>query len=917
MFDSHTADAGAQRPAASPNDSRTAATRNHNGHAPSSNGSRASEQGRPSQPTASRNGHVSGSDKAEGDPYLHGPYFPREPLAADHRAHLEECGLSTEAIAARGYWTCDDRAHLKHLGFPANLGRSLMIPLLNYRGEASGHTARPDIPHTPRTGKPRKYLQPMGAAQVLDVAPLTREHIDDPARPLIITEGAKKADAAASHGLCAININGVDGSRGRNAKGGVTALADWQSIALKGSRAPGRAVEGREVIVAFDSDVSSENPHVERALRKLCALLQALGARVKVAYLEPGPNGEKTGLDDFFARGGTVEELRALARDLEPPEESRRKQKEKKSAQVLEELHQDGRPVVEVNDRQLAHILDDLSGALAAFNAGAPQLFHGAAGLVKIERERDGAPVLNLVTSEGLQVLVGRAAWFKATTEQGGVRHTKPPKDLCANYLASRADWRGVPAIDGIATAPFFDARGVLCATPGFHAEARTWLALPSGFALPDTTPTPANVEAAKRLLLGELLGEVAFANQASRAGALALMLLPFVRRLIPEPTPLHLFDAPTQASGKTYAATICLEPFGEVIPTTEKKDAEENRKALSSTLASGAAVILIDNVRGTLGDSTLAAALTTNKFRGRLIGTGQDIIFDCSRVVWAATSNNAQLDADAASRAIVIQLDTDSENPEAREFKGDPLALIRRGRGAVIGAIVTLVRAWQEAGAPNQKKKCRTRFKMWERVLGGILDVAHVPGFLDNHSEAREAASPQAAAWREFTAAWHKAHGSDYVTAKQVLAIALECEELAALIGSKQEAQAKTFGEMLRDQRGKIFGALKIARAEQRSKAGMRWRVVPMDVPPKPAQPEAEGEADAAEEPSKGVAGVTGVTPAGERGESDFPEHYSNNLQCSGKSIIPEEPDRVTPVTPATPFEEEEAAETPEEGVL
>ncbi len=903
----HNADAVAH-----PNGTHTAATPNHNGHAPISN---ASEQARASQPNASRNGHVSASDKAASEGY---PFdtegFTRTPLADDHRAQLEEeSALSPEAIAARGYWTCDDKATLKALGFPANLGRCLMIPLFNWRGDYVGDTARPDIPHTPRTGKPRKYLQPMGAAQVLDVAPLTRGHIDDPSRPLIVTEGAKKADAAASRGLCAININGVDGSRGRNAKGGVTALADWQSIALKGSRAPGRAVEGREVIVAFDSDVSSENPHVERALRKLCALLQPLGARVKVAYLEPGPNGEKTGLDDFFARGGTVEELRALARDLEPPEESRRKQKEKKSAQVLEELHRDGRPVIEVNDRQLTHKLDDLSAAIESSNAGAPYLFHGAAGLVKIELDRDGAPVLSIVSREALQVLAGRAAWWKSTTEQGGIQHVPPPRDLCANYLSVRDLWRGCPPIDGIATAPFFDASGVLCAVPGFHAEARTWLALPPGFALPDTTATPANVEAAKSLLLGELLGEVAFADESSRANALALMVLPFVRRMISEQTPLHLFDAPTQSSGKTYAASVCLAPFSEVVPTTEKKDAEENRKALFAECASGAATIFIDNVKGSLGDPTIAAAITTGKLSGRLIGTGEKITID-TRAVWVATSNNAQLDADAASRSIFIRLDTQQENPEAREFTRDPLATIRRERPAVIGAIVTLVRAWQKAGAPNQKKKCRTRFKKWEQVLGGILDVAQVPGFLDNHSEAREAGDPEAATWREFTAAWYQAHGAEYVTSKQVLPVALKCDELAALIGDKTETQARRFGEMMGTKRDKIFGAFKITRGTGRSKQGVRWRLMLVGTPP---EPEPEREADSDAEASEGANGANGDSPPSPTRATPFPEHSNNNVPVSEKTAQPRRArEHSTDSTVSTP-DTEEGVETPLEGVL
>jgi hypothetical protein len=65
------------------------------------------------------------------------------------------------------------------------------------------------------------------------------------------------------------------------------------------------------------------------AMRRLEALLKSLGAKVKVIYLPDGPKGEKTGLDDFFARGGT-RAASSLARDLEPVEESNRKRREGK-----------------------------------------------------------------------------------------------------------------------------------------------------------------------------------------------------------------------------------------------------------------------------------------------------------------------------------------------------------------------------------------------------------------------------------------------------------------------------------------------------------------------------------------------------------------------------------------------------------
>jgi hypothetical protein len=120
---------------------------------------------------------------------------------------------------------------------------------------------------------------------------------------LFITEGARKADAAAARGLCCIALLGVWNWRGTNAKGGTTVLADWERVALN----------GRTVYIVFDSDVTTK-PEVRDALVRLKAFLESRKATVEVVYLPAGDGGTKTGLDDYLAAGHTVDELLALAR---------------------------------------------------------------------------------------------------------------------------------------------------------------------------------------------------------------------------------------------------------------------------------------------------------------------------------------------------------------------------------------------------------------------------------------------------------------------------------------------------------------------------------------------------------------------------------------------------------------------------
>jgi hypothetical protein len=176
----------------------------------------------------------------------------------------------------------------------------LHIPAHDVYGNVCPGQIRPEIPRIDgRKQKAIKYETPAGARLVVDVPPMARPYINNPAVDLYIVEGNRKALSGLSNGLqCVISIAGVDGWRGKGENNGATALPCWESIALN----------GRKVYIAFDSDVTRKDT-VARALARLRQFLESRGAQVFIIYLPDGPKGEKTGLDDFFVRGGTVDRL--------------------------------------------------------------------------------------------------------------------------------------------------------------------------------------------------------------------------------------------------------------------------------------------------------------------------------------------------------------------------------------------------------------------------------------------------------------------------------------------------------------------------------------------------------------------------------------------------------------------------------
>ncbi|MDP9359612.1 MAG: DUF3854 domain-containing protein [Chloroflexota bacterium] len=230
-------------------------------------------------------------------------------LLPQHAALIKASGIAAAVAEARGYRSVTTKAEAGRLGF-ADYQRNvpaLLVPIRGVTGEIATYQLRSDSPRI-RDGKPLKYETPANSRMVIDVPPGALNELGDPARPLLVTEGARKADAAVSAGVCCIALLGVWNWRGRNEQGGVTALADWDSVAVK----------GRTVCLAFDSDAMTKHA-VHAAATRLWDFLAHRGASMRMIYLPHGPGGKKWGLDDYLADGHSAADLFALASDVLRP----------------------------------------------------------------------------------------------------------------------------------------------------------------------------------------------------------------------------------------------------------------------------------------------------------------------------------------------------------------------------------------------------------------------------------------------------------------------------------------------------------------------------------------------------------------------------------------------------------------------
>lgn len=241
-------------------------------------------------------------------------------ISAAHEFELMvESGITPKIAEARGYRTLTgtgaDRDFLESLGYkPAIHARdetypALLIPMRGMDGEIRNHQIKPATPRTKLkedgSRVPIKYETPPGTSNVVDVPAATAELLRaEPERSLWITEGMKKTDCLVSQGMAAVGLLGVFSWRHKH---GV--LGDWEEIPIK----------GRPAVVCFDSDASG-NRNVQLAMSRLGAWLKTRGATTVHYLVVPGTVGDTPvkGVDDYFAAGGTLEDLTAAATTTPP-----------------------------------------------------------------------------------------------------------------------------------------------------------------------------------------------------------------------------------------------------------------------------------------------------------------------------------------------------------------------------------------------------------------------------------------------------------------------------------------------------------------------------------------------------------------------------------------------------------------------
>jgi hypothetical protein len=149
-------------------------------------------------------------------------------------------------------------------------------------------------------------------------------------------------------------------------------------------------------------------------------------------------------------------------------------------------------------------------------------------------------------------------------------------------------------------------------------------------------------------------------------------------------------------------ARVICAIAYGtHPRAMTAGGTSEELDKRIVAALLGAEPVVFLDNVNGTaLRSDALASAITERPAYVRPLGRSITVPLNPTAFI-VVTGNGLVLSEDLARRFLTVELDAGVGDPEARDFKGDPLREALERRGKLLRDVLTIWR-WGRLAAPD-----------------------------------------------------------------------------------------------------------------------------------------------------------------------------------------------------------------------
>ena len=573
-----------------------------------------------------------------------------------------------------------------------------------------------------------------GIKPVIYHLPRVKEAIDK-GETIFLPEGEKDADNLISHLGLVATTSPMGAGKWRQ---GYAQL-------LRGAK---------EVVVIADNDSPGQ-----RHAQAIAASLSAVQVPIKLLKM---PAADIKDISDWISAGLTADQLKEIIGSLPP-------YKPPPAPVDTSDL-----PVIITTGRFLKDKTRDTIAAVEKANQP-PRLFERSGSIARIAHDEDGVPFVEVVTENACRGFLERAASYVSVDNEGSeIPVPAPPLNIVRDFM-SLPNWdfmglsyRKLPGLLSVTEVPILRSDGSILTKPGYDQASRLYYEPAAGLTMPAVPNKPNEEELhAAAAFIQEPLNDFPFDTEASKTNALALLLTPVCRPMIDGLAPLCLLDKPQPGTGASLLADVIavIGTGRQATMMAPPRSDEECEKRIGGFLLSGQSILIIDNVEGYLYFASLAMLLTDPTFQTRILGQTK-IVHLPNRGTYIVTGNNIKLGGDMARRCYLSRMDAHEARPWMRDtgsFKYTHLIQwVKENRGQLLGAILTMARAWVEAGRPTPKGLPTIGgFEEWANTIGGILVHAGFTDFLGNLDFMYQQADVETPQWEEFLAAWQEEFGS------------------------------------------------------------------------------------------------------------------------------------------------------------
>ena len=434
-------------------------------------------------------------------------------------------------------------------------------------------------------------------------------------------------------------------------------------------------------------------------------------------------------------------------------------------------------------DQTVANLRDILADAGGLYDRGLPVR-------LAVDQVQKGT-VAQMMTSHALVLKAHQVSRPYAWKVQAGklceVDVGLPPS-IALMYLDWRGEWR-LPPLNGIASAPLLLDDGTITSMEGYDPASGMWCEdVPDLTGLVPERPARDEAEAALRRIRdtfktfcfadaetndasGIAVVDTSEAPGRDESAFLAALLTAVCRPSLHLAPGVLLRAASVSGAGAgkgLLARCICIIAFGrDPHAVTAGATPEELEKRIAAELMGGGPALFLDNLNNTAFKSDLlASAITERPARVRLLGKSQMVPLNASAFV-ILTGNGLTVSEDLARRFIMVEFDPRTEDPEARPFKTDIRAEVRKHRSELLAALLTIWR-WGRIATDIKSGRALGSFEQWCHWVRDPLIALGCQDPVERVSEAKARDGRRQEVGDLFSLWWAK-HGDQPVAVSQI----------------------------------------------------------------------------------------------------------------------------------------------------